>query len=378
MIPPDSPELPDAPEPAARTDPMSETSIGSLSPGSPAEGDHALTYDRFEIAEAVTVLSNYDLGVVTAVQEYRRGSRRSPKLLIKSEHGLLILKRLAPGRDEPGRIAFSHDVQRVLIAAGFPLPRLASTRSRSTLLTIGGRSYELFECLGGEAYDLSAEATIDAGAALARFHSILAKHQPTGQPPTGSYHRLTAVPSYLELIPERVGDESLVPLVAELQQAYARAADRADATGLPGWPLQIIHGDWHPGNLLFRGQRVVGVIDYDTARMQPRIVDVANGVLQFSLTRTGDDPESWPEAPDEPRMKRFVQGYDSAAMSVVSKGELAALPWLMIEAIIAESTMPIVATGRFGRMEAGPFLRMVGRKVRWIQNEHERITRLLG
>lgn len=359
-------------------DPLLDTSAGSFASGAPIDVESAHAYDRFDLSEAVTVLSNYDLGVVSAVQEFRRGSRRSPKLLVKCDHGLLILKRLAPGRDDAARVAFAHEVQRVLIGAAFPLPRLASTRAGKTLLALGGRSYELFECVSGQPYDSSAEATFDAGSVLARFHSILAARPPAGQPPTGSYHRLPSISASLAFIPQRLADESLVPVGQWLSEAYGRAGERADALGLTSWPMQIIHGDWHPGNLLFKGQKVASVIDYDTARLQPRIVDIANGALQFSLTRTADDPATWPDSADEPRMKRFVQGYDSGAASMISKGELSALPWLMIEAMIAESATPIAVTGRFGRMEPGPFLRMVERKVRWLQAGHERITRMLS
>lgn len=356
-------------------DPLLETSAGTIAP---SEYDAARDYDRFEVAEAVTVLSNYDLGVISAVQEFRRGSRRSPKLLVKCDHGLLILKRLAPGRDDAPRVEFAHQVQRVLINAGFPLPRLASTRAGRTLLALNGRSYELFECVVGLAYDASIEATIDAGAALARFHSILAARPPALDPPTGSYHRLPAVAANLAFIPHRLGDDSLLPVVQFLTEAYSRAADRADSTGLPSWPMQIIHGDWHPGNLLFKNNRVASVIDYDTARLQPRVVDIANGCLQFSLTRTSNDPIDWPDGVDEPRLKGFMRGYDSVSPSIVSRGELEALPPLMIEAMIAESATPIAVTGRFGRLEPGRFLRMVERKVRWLQNESTRLTRLLS
>lgn len=362
-----------------QNDPLLDSSAGAYSiPAAPAEQDPALEYDRFDLAEAVTVLSNYDLGVISAVQEFRRGSRRSPKLLVKCERGLLILKRLAPGRDDAARLAFAHEVQRILSTAGFPLPRLMATRAGQTLLRAGRHAYELFESMSGQPYDQSPEATFDAGALLARFHTILQASRPTNPAPTGSYHRLAAVPANLAFIPHRLGDESLTPLVESLREAYQWASNRADAAGLPAWPGQIIHGDWHPGNLLFRGQKVAAVIDYDTARLQPRIVDVANGALQFSLTRTPDDPDTWPEAPDETRLKRFCQGYDSAASPIISKTELESLPALMIEAVIAESATPIAVTGRFGRLDPAPILRMVERKVRWLRANQERLVRMLS
>jgi homoserine kinase type II len=363
------------------SDPLNDSSAGSLAAlRARAEGDASSEFDRFEVGEAVVVLSHYDLGVVSAAQEFRRGSRRSPKLLVKCDRGLLILKRLAPGRDEPGRLEFAHEVQRILASAGYPLPALIATRGSDarTLLDVGGRRYEVFECVSGQPYDQSPEATLEAGAMLGRFHAVLEASPPTRAAPTGSYHRLAAVPANLAFIPHRLGDERLIPVCESLREAYERAAEQADAAGLPEWPQQVIHGDWHPGNLLFRGAKVAAVIDYDTARLQPRAVDIANGALQFSLTRTADDPSAWPDAPDESRLKRFCQGYDSGGSHLISRSELAGLPWLMAEAMIAESATPIAVTGRFGRLEAEPILRMVERKVRWLVSEHARVTRLLS
>jgi homoserine kinase type II len=360
-------------------DPLHDSMMGSFSPlGPQPSADRLVEYDRFELDEAVIVLSRYDLGAVSAVQEFRRGSRRAPKLLVKSDRGLLILKRLAPGRDDPVRTTFAHEVQRILASAGYPLPRLIPARSGETLLRVDQHAYEMFECLSGQPYDHSPEATFEAGAVLARFHQILDSRPPGVDAPRGSYHRVAAVPVNLAFIPHRLGDDTLQGVTEFLREAYVRAADRADAAGLTQWPLQIIHGDWHPGNLLFRGGKVAGVIDYDTARLQPRVVDIANGAMQFSLTRTPEDPSTWPESPDETRLKRFCQGYDSIAATLISRGELEALPWLMVEAIIAESATPIAVTGRFGRLEPGPFLRMVERKVRWLQAEHQRLARLLS
>ena len=50
-----------------------------------------------------------------------------------------------------------------------------------------------------------------------------------------------------------------------------------------------------------------------------------------------------------------------------SQAEIATLPHLMIEALIAEAVFPIAATGQFGRMDGMAFLQMVTRKVKWLQ-----------
>jgi homoserine kinase type II len=62
---------------------------------------------------------------------------------------------------------------------------------------------------------------------------------------------------------------------------------------------------------------------------------------------------------------------------VLSKAELRAIPWLMIEALIAESAIPIAATGSFARMEGFSFLLMIERKVRWLQAHAEQLATIL-
>jgi hypothetical protein len=112
--------------------------------------------------------------------------------------------------------------------------------------------------------------------------------------------------------------------------------------------------------MIFRGDRVVAVLDFDGARSGPPLHDLANGVLQFSLTRVRTDPDAWPGALDAHRFAAFVRGYGRGA------GDPERLPGLMVEALIAEVSTPIAATGAFAGREAGPFVRMALRKGRWL------------
>jgi homoserine kinase type II len=143
---------------------------------------------------------------------------------------------------------------------------------------------------------------------------------------------------------------------------------------MENWPKQIVHADWHPGNMLFRDNHVVAVIDYDSARLLPRIIDIANGALQFSILGGDEDVNKWPDYPDESRFKRFLRGYDEVML--LSQAEIATIPHLMIEALIAEAVFPIAATGQFGRMDGMAFLQMVTRKVKWLQNNAQMLIEL--
>ena len=59
--------------------------------------------------------------------------------------------------------------------------------------------------------------------------------------------------------------------------------------------------------------------------------------------------------------------------AVLSRAELKAIPPLMVEALIAESMIPIAATGYFARMPGFGFLLMLERKVKWLQANHDKL-----
>jgi len=350
-------------------------SQADVSPPSGVEGDAG--YVAFGHDELAVILSHYDLGVIESIQPYRRGSRRSPKALVKSEMGLFLLKRRAEGRDDPARVGFAHRIQLHLASRGFPVAPIIPTRKHhGSMVLRGGRIYELFSFVGGGKFDQSPDATFDAGRTLALFHVLLTDHQPAVDPPTSGYHGSVQIAAQLPAICERL-DPALAPIGERLARAYRASGERADELGLPKWPRQIIHGDWHPGNMLFAGARVLAVLDYDTARLEARALDLANGALQFSITRVGENPDQWPDHLDEVRLSRFIAGYESASFGRISRAEVAALPALMIEALIVEAVVPIAATGRFGPVPGARFLQMVDRKVAWLQQHAPRLVQNL-
>ncbi|MCL2639557.1 MAG: phosphotransferase [Phycisphaerales bacterium] len=334
--------------------------------------------EKFAADELAIVMSNFDVGVLQTIKEYPRGSRKAPKLLISAEKGEYLLKRRARGKDDPFKVAFSHALQLYLASKQFPLPHLIGTRKdNNSMLQYNGLVYELFEYIRGTGYDNSLESTYDSGKILALYHKLLRDYTPQFEPPVGSYHDSKSIHNGLDQIPvtfnklDRMRDissEQVNATTSFLREAYIQAAEKVNQKGLKNWPVQIVHCDWHPGNMLFRNRKVVAVIDYDAARLQQRVIDLANGVLQFSILGGSDDPTTWPEYVDETRFKRFIRGYDEVDM--ISTAELEVIPGLMVEAMVAESVLPIAATGSFGRIEGYGFLQMIERKIRWVI-EHE-------
>jgi len=331
----------------------------------------AMDRESFSREELALCLSHYDLGVVHKVQEFPKGSRRAPKVIIECDRGKFLFKRRAHGKDDLPKVAFTHQIQLTLAAQSFPLPHLLGTRDdNNSMLVLDSSIYEMFEFIEGTGYDGSLDASYHSGHILGLYHKLLDGFRSDYRPPTGSYHNAQAIHNAIRntvnSLPQetRPDTEVVSRTVRALEDAYRDCSEKVNDLGLHDWPGQIVHGDWHPGNMLFRKRRVVAVIDYDAARLQQRVIDLANGALQFSIIGGGDDPSKWPEYVDESRFKRFVRGYDS--VNVISKREVRCIPFLMCEAMIAEAVLPIAATGRFGRMDGFAFLQMIEQKVDWI------------
>jgi Ser/Thr protein kinase RdoA (MazF antagonist) len=343
--------------------------------------------ERFESHELAMVLSHYDLGVIESLRVFPRGSRRSPKVKIKSKQGEFLLKRRAPGMDDPYRVAFAHDLQLRLQSRGYPVPGIVGTRDdNNSMLQLGGRTYEIFNYVHGIRCNGSPAEIAEVGASLGRLHRNLSDYRSMYEPPPGSFHGAAEIDAKMALVTPAVAtlephtDRESVAATAEyLRRAYLDAAKRVDDLGFGSWHRGVVHGDWHPGNLLFREGRVAAVLDFDSSRLEPRVVDVANATLQFSMQMgSTEQPASWPESLDHQAIGLVLRGYDEGGGRPLSPQERLAVPWLMVEALIIESVIPIAATGSFARLAGSAFLQMIERTVRWIRPRAAKLAELIA
>jgi Ser/Thr protein kinase RdoA (MazF antagonist) len=329
---------------------------------------------HFTSQELAEVLSHYDIGTIKEVENLSVGNRRAPKKIISSDHGKFLLKRRPKGKDDIYHVAFAHAVQLYLQEKSFPIAHLVASRQRkSTALHLYDHAYELFHFVDGARYDTSNQAITDAGRQLALFHLYLSEFACTWKPLRGSFHDSSGVRGHLKTIASQRGagraNPGLWQTAEELMILYNSCSVRVNELGFDSWPEQIVHADWHPGNMLFASHKVTAVLDFDSTRVAPPVTDLANGMLQFSIVAGRPNPAEWPEYLDERKLANFVSGY--CEIIPPDDDMVNALPDLMIEAMIAEPVLPIAATGFFGYMSGGDFLRMIHRKCNWIdKNRH--------
>lgn len=333
--------------------------------------------------------SQYDLGPIHTIVEAVIGSRRSRKWVIRARRGDFVLKERSEALATVEQVAFAHEVQLRLEQADFPVAPLIGTREGNRSLYQGNeRIYELTRLVRGSSFDRGAEQARDAGRTLAWLHAELSGMEVPPLLTSTPFHRRADLATIAEHIPRAIrivtgsddDRKSAAAAVKRLYTTYDLLVQRIDAMGFAQWPRFVVHGDWHPGNLLFNEDaNVAGVFDFDTVRLEPRIADVANGALQFAMKISSEGMLGNPDGLNESILLAFLSGYDSHDPSLMlSVTEVQALAPLMAEALIAEAFPVIAQTGRFGRWSGLEFLQIVSRKVGWLTTAAEELLARLN
>ena len=331
-------------------------------------------HQRMSGEELRSVLSHWDLGEVTSIQEVKMGSTRAPKVRVECAEGRFLLKRLAHERADPMRIAFQHRLHRSLQSAGYPVPALIPiTSNAGTLLELKGYSYELCRFVDGRRYDGSADDAHSSGSRLAGFHDLTKQHVETAPPGRGYHNRDDVFKAARQLArtrPELDKEQCLL-----LQGHLERARDAAALQWI-SLPATVVHGDWHPGNLLYGAWGVSAVLDLETVRVDPRVAELANALLHGAMPVGGaGDAASIEPISTEPMLAMF-KGYNLVARDELTDSELEALPSLMLEALSVEAVIALHRKGGFGSWTGPEFLDFVCRRAAWINESADTIRSL--
>jgi Ser/Thr protein kinase RdoA (MazF antagonist) len=333
---------------------------------------------RFPSDELDEVLGQYDLGEIEQVKPLAGGSGRVPKVVVVSDHGKFLLKRRRKTKDLPEHLTFIHQVQDHLRRKTFPVTSFVQTRAAGQMVEIKNRIYECSRFVTGIRYDGSADATTEAGRQLGKLHRALADFESQAGELGTSFHDSSTVRRGLKKTGSektRTPSKELHVAAEGLMTLYNASSVRVNELGFDSWPQQIVHGDWHPGNMLFSRQHLIAVLDFDSIKLAPRVTDLANGMLQFSIVGGSPNPADWPDHLDLQRLFQFLSGYREVLK--IKRNQVDCLPDLMIETLIAEAILPVAATGSFGTLSGLDFLTMIRRKADWINSSRSSLEHAL-
>lgn len=223
-----------------------------------------LTPDR--VLDAIESAGYLPTGSLLALNSYENRVYQ----IGEETHRFLVGKFYRPGRWDDAQIQEEHDFSLELAALEIPVVAPLADSSGQTLRHFGGFSFALFPRRGGRSPELDDPDTqYRLGQLLGRIHAMGASRPFLYRP---------------EITPGSFGDESLHYLLEHdflpphcLNQ-YRDLAESLLAivkerfTAVP-YPAIRLHGDFHPGNILWTDSGA-HLVDLDDSRMGPAVQDL--------------------------------------------------------------------------------------------------------
>ncbi len=326
--------------------------------------------------EISAVLAQYRLGDLESVRPFLAGSSRAPKARITTESGVFLLKRLAPSRSDSEGMVFQHLLLRHLSKSGFPVAELQASTDNRTMVSSDGHHYEVARWVDGQRYGFVPASAKASGAAMAAMHDLLESLTERAPSRRGYHDRPDVAKAAANLAKDA---ESNVRIGYERLGDHLRLARRKVRESWKQMPVTVAHGDWHPGNILFGDDRVVAVIDFESARAEARVADLANGLLQFSFNRLAGSPVSeWPISCDMELLTAMGSGFQLVARHRLDATECDCIPSLMIESLATEIIIALHRKGQVRKMGPDVALPWIVARLDWIDEHRQDVVDALA
>lgn len=284
-----------------------------------------------EAATRRAVLSRYRLPPVVRVDP--AGGTAAPKCVLWTETGRYLLRRRREEFRAPEVIAYDHSLLQYLRVHGLPVPEVVPTRDGGTWVEFEGGVYEIHAWLPGRPFEQGRLAqTTHAARLLARLHDLTKDFRPAGAKNRAREDEPAGLLKQLEPYLSQARGETL-SVLERMAAELRRMSEALPENAYRRLPHCIVHGDFHPGNVLFQGDEVSAMLDFDWANRQSRLVDVRDGLYFFAYRRPenleADDIWSLtqPAARDADSVRVFLEEYSRTAP--LTAAERQALPLLL-------------------------------------------------
>jgi len=235
------------------------------------------------------VLSQYPLPNAR-VLDVLQASKRNDNFVIEDVSGHRYVLRRYRRNNHEARVRFQLNFQQHLESSGFPTAEIIKTISEDVLVVKEGAPWALFAFIEGAEYDFSRVGqVVEAARRLAQFHTV-----------TGSFQHPEVVITYSQM-PDRWTDTEKE--LHKLDEFFAGMAVDSElacvrefvAELLYEWPqerntalpLAWVHGDYHGRNMVFVGDEMRGLFDFDVVHRGFRVEDIYLPIYMFGRQYRG-------------------------------------------------------------------------------------------
>ena len=257
-------------------------SVSDKSPRPLGEGEGCLMFDNNRYTTTVrTILDEFALGSPARID--RLGGTATLKFAAETGVGRFVVRVRPEEFAEEGMVQFDHDVLRRLAAQDMPVPCPQERPGGTTWLRLGGRVVEVLSWIEGEPFrwdDL--ESLRNVGRFLARFHAALIHDIPPGKEAFLREDHPDLLMPYVEQVKARCRTSDQRASVERIGEQIELVRREYDGKLRPQLPMAVIHGDIHPGNVMFRGSQVAAVYDFDYLSVEARVRDLCDALMFFA------------------------------------------------------------------------------------------------
>ncbi len=218
--------------------------------------------------------------------------RRHRKLVVDTAAGRFLVKTYKRELSILDALTFQHRLSHHLDAHGLPVARILPTRRGKTLLEDDNWAMELQQFIEAEPMPMNTETLTATARALGKFHQVC-RDLPC-PPRDARMWRFSEVPRnafqqfYTQA--QQTGAPNAEQACNEIALFLHEAAKELDAGKRSTFETGLIHGDWHSGNLMFRGHNLVAIVDLEFAGDGCYLEDIAYACSNLCV-RTTDSPE---------------------------------------------------------------------------------------
>lgn len=196
---------------------------------------------------------------------------------------------------------------------GFPAPEVVPSRTGADHVELYGRLWIATRGVEGTPFDDGSREHLRAlGRTLARYHAVVA-----------DLPAVAAEPAVLSELRSRGNERDMEPALRARTEQIVK-----QLTGLlPNLPRVVVHGGARRGSLVFAGDEVAGVLDFDSAHPDVRVLDLAVAVHDVGKVYTRLGEADHKVALDLDRVTELLVAYSRDARPTAAEAE--ALPLLL-------------------------------------------------
>ena len=262
--------------------------------------------DASVVSELRELLEHYDLGQLTGYQKNERGFVNVAYAIETDAGRKYFLRKYKRGIKEE-EIQFEHSLINHLVAEKSPpAARLYPTHEGKTYLhkfegeqDTSGVYYAIFDYLPGEDRFtwvdpiLTDKEVENAAVTLAQFHHAVSHFTPAGRRVEPKIlDLLPVIDEYARGCPTRdkhtLVDRTLFEHLPSVLENLHRTLEKLEESEAREMVQLVIHCDFHPGNLKYEYDQVVGLFDFDWSKVDARSFDVALALWYFCTGWSGE------------------------------------------------------------------------------------------